>query len=104
MRSFSGIILMTTGFACLIPTCLTGCKATGNDSSRATPPPPFVSALAPAPPQSTDDPPAPEKTGGFDGKRAFANGGGGVALLARSEEHTSELQSPCKLRCRLLPV
>src|SRR5256885_13042657 len=25
-----------------------------------------------------------------------------VALLARSEEHTSELQSPCNLVCRLL--
>src|SRR2546426_3007651 len=26
----------------------------------------------------------------------------GVALVARSEEHTSELQSPCNLVCRLL--
>src|SRR5256884_4660355 len=73
MSSFSRIILLTTGLACLIPTCLTGCKATGNDSSRATTQPPFVSALAPAPPQSTDDPPAPEKTSGFDGRRAFAH-------------------------------
>src|SRR6201993_5472422 len=26
----------------------------------------------------------------------------GLTLLARSEEHTSELQSPCNLVCRLL--
>src|SRR2546426_6529532 len=29
-------------------------------------------------------------------------GAGGVAVLPRSEEHTSELQSPCNLVCRLL--
>jgi len=85
MSSSSRIILLTTGFACLIPTCLTGCKATGNDSSRATTPPPFVSALAPAPPQSTDDPPAPEKTSGFDGQRAFAH----VAKLVSFGPHPS---------------
>src|SRR5256885_12372086 len=27
---------------------------------------------------------------------------GGLVLVARSEEHTSELQSPCNLVCRLL--
>ena len=85
MSSFSRIILLTTGFACLIPTCLTGCKATGNDSSRATTQPPFVSALAPAPPQSTDDPPAPEKTSGFDGQRAFTH----VAKLVGFGPHPS---------------
>src|SRR5688500_19665845 len=26
-----------------------------------------------------------------------------VIVISRSEEHTSELQSPCKLVCRLLP-
>src|SRR5688500_5718422 len=31
-----------------------------------------------------------------------APGGGGDSGLARSEEHTSELQSPCNLVCRLL--
>src|SRR5256885_10671156 len=29
-------------------------------------------------------------------------GGGWLAVWARSEEHTSELQSPCNLVCRLL--
>src|SRR2546426_2809999 len=39
------------------------------------------------------------------GARADLNGGigcGGTANGARSEEHTSELQSPCNLVCRLL--
>src|SRR5256885_8793033 len=27
----------------------------------------------------------------------------GITPIARSEEHTSELQSPCNLVCRLLP-
>src|SRR6267378_8678749 len=67
MISFSRIVLRTAAFACLIPTGLTGCKATGNDSSGS------VGAVAFAPPQSADDAPAPEKTGGFDGKRAFAH-------------------------------
>src|SRR5256885_11238466 len=30
------------------------------------------------------------------------HGGGGGRVLVRSEEHTSELQSPCNLVCRLL--
>ncbi len=32
-----------------------------------------MSAVASAPPQTSDDAPPPEKTGGFDGKRAFAH-------------------------------
>src|SRR5947208_3564100 len=39
--------------------------------------------------------------GALRGSRAGADDGGGVAL-ARSEEHTSELQSPDHLVCRLL--
>jgi glutaminyl-peptide cyclotransferase len=35
--------------------------------------PPFMSAMASSPPQIADDAPAPDKTGGFDGKRAFAH-------------------------------
>src|SRR5256885_8750912 len=34
--------------------------------------------------------------------RAHAAAGAHKALEARSEEHTSELQSPCNLVCRLL--
>src|SRR5688500_19419928 len=35
-------------------------------------------------------------------KRALSTGDQKVALPGRSEEHTSELQSPCNLVCRLL--
>src|SRR5256885_8467706 len=34
--------------------------------------------------------------------RGFADDVGGRWAVARSEEHTSELQSPCNLVCRLL--
>src|SRR2546426_7813228 len=40
---------------------------------------------------------------GLDQQRPTARGGGRVGGAAgRSEEHTSELQSPCNLVCRLL--
>jgi glutaminyl-peptide cyclotransferase len=73
MTVFSGIILRTAAFACLISTGLTGCKATGNDSNRAATQPLPISAAASAPPQTADEAPPPEKTGDFDGKRAFAH-------------------------------
>ena len=72
MILFSRIILRTAAFACLLPTGLTGCKATGSDSNGAPEPLP-ASAAASAPPQTADEAPPPEKTGGFDGKRAFAH-------------------------------
>jgi len=50
--------------------CLAGCQA--SDSSRGPGQPPFMSAAASNPPQASDDAPAPDKTGGFDGKRAYA--------------------------------
>jgi hypothetical protein len=49
---------------------LAGCQA--SDSSRGTGQPPFMSAAAANPPQASDDAPPPDKTGGFDGKRAYA--------------------------------
>src|SRR6266568_5192907 len=48
---------------------LIGCKSKGAEASAA----PFMSTVASAPLQIADDAPAPEKTGGFDGKRAFAH-------------------------------
>src|SRR5256885_13179948 len=36
------------------------------------------------------------------GDRRGRRGGRGVRVIWRSEEHTSELQSPCNLVCRLL--
>src|SRR5256885_12946599 len=37
-----------------------------------------------------------------EGSTRSRNGAAPVAPLSRSEEHTSELQSPCNLVCRLL--
>ena len=50
--------------------CLAGCQT--SDSSRGAGQPPFMSAAASNPPQGADDAPPPGKTGGFDGKRAYA--------------------------------
>ena len=52
---------------------LAGCK-TKADSSRnpGAKDAPFMSAVTVAPPQAADEAPPPEKTGGFDGKRAYA--------------------------------
>jgi hypothetical protein len=65
--------LRVAAFACGVFAGLTGCKANGNESKNpAAAQPPFMSTVASAPPQISDAPP-PEKTGGFDGKRAFAH-------------------------------
>ncbi len=56
-------LLLATGFG--------GCKAKTAQAEGAASPP-VASTAAGAPPQDADaDTPAPEKTGGFDGKRAF---------------------------------
>jgi Zn-dependent M28 family amino/carboxypeptidase len=56
-------------FAVLAFPWLIGCKSKGAEANTA----PFMSTVASAPPQSADDAPAPDKTGGFDGKHAFAH-------------------------------
>jgi len=51
---------------------LAGCKSQSDQIQGATATPPFMSAVAGDPPQMPDeDTPPPEKTGGFDGKRAY---------------------------------
>src|SRR5579862_3967473 len=56
---------------------LAGCKAKADNPQPAAKDAPFMSALTTAPPPGQQNPadeaPAPEKTGGFDGKRAFAH-------------------------------
>src|SRR6266851_5344263 len=49
-------LLSTATALCILPAGLTGCKASGNESSRAASQP-FMSAVASAPPQSADDTP-----------------------------------------------
>ncbi len=101
MISFSRIILRTAVFACLVPTGLTGCKATGNDSSGTATQPPLVSAAASAPPQTADEAPPPEKTGGFDGKRAFAHVAKQVSFGPRPSGSQAIVQSQDYLQSEL---
>src|SRR5216683_1362402 len=73
MTSLSRIIPRLAVVLCILPAGLSGCKASGNESPAAASKPPVMNAVASAPPQTGDDAPPPEKTGGFDGKRAFAH-------------------------------
>src|SRR5260370_17293861 len=73
MTSIAKMILRIAAVLCVLPGALAGCKARGSESAGAASQPPFMSAVASAPPQTPDDALPPEKTGGFDGKRAFAH-------------------------------
>src|SRR5207302_8202326 len=68
----SKLLLRVAVVLCILPAGLTGCKATGNESSGTASQPPLTSAIS-STPQTGDDAPPPEKTGGFDGKRTFAH-------------------------------
>jgi len=102
MELLSKSIFRIATIACLIPAVLTGCKASGNDSANAIQPP-LMSTAASAPPQAAEDAPSSEKTGGFDGKRAFAHvakqvsfgprPSGSPALVHLQEYLLSELKS-----------
>src|SRR5216684_1378195 len=96
-------LLRTVAVACILPAGLMGCKASGNQSPGAASQPPVMNAAASAPPQTADDAPLPEKTGGFDGKRAFAHvvkqvgfgprASGSEAILHLQDYLQSELKS-----------
>src|SRR2546429_2162706 len=73
MSSFSKLLLRMALGICILPVGLTGCKASGNESSDGSGQPQVTSADTSASPQAGDDAPPPEKTSGFDGKRAFAH-------------------------------
>jgi glutaminyl-peptide cyclotransferase len=73
MTSLSRITLGVVAALCVFAIGLGGCKASGKETPPAASQPPFMSAVASAPPQTADDAPAPDKTAGFDGKRAFAH-------------------------------
>lgn len=70
-RVFRAFVL--TGVAVLI--CgFCGCKSNVNASKPPSDSAPFMSAMATTPPaMPSDDAPPADKTGGFDGKRAFAS-------------------------------
>src|SRR6266851_3681013 len=94
-------LLRTAAVVCILPPVLTGCKASGNESSGVASQPPFRSAVASAPPQSADDAPPPEKTGGFDGKRAFAHVAKQVSFGPRPSGSQAIVQSQDYLQSEL---
>src|SRR6266849_2623899 len=73
MTALSKMISQMTVVLCLLPISLAGCKASGKEAPPAAGQPPFMSTVASSPPQATDDALPADKTGGFDGKRAFAH-------------------------------
>jgi glutaminyl-peptide cyclotransferase len=103
MASSSYTFLRTAAILSLVSTGLIGCKASGKESRNAEGQPPFMSAVASTPPQTADDALPPEKTGGFDGARAFAlvakqvsfgpRASGSQAILKLQDFLQSELKS-----------
>jgi len=81
----------------------TGCKAKGDTMQPTAKDASFMSGVTTAPPQSADNAPAPDKMGGFDGKRAFDHVAKQVAFgprpagspaLAKTQDYIiSELKS-----------
>jgi glutaminyl-peptide cyclotransferase len=55
----------------LISITIVGCQAGSSNSASSTGQPPFMSKAASRPPQDSDGAPSPDKTGGFDGQRAY---------------------------------
>jgi glutaminyl-peptide cyclotransferase len=98
MTSFSKLLLRMAVVLCILPAGLTGCKASGNESSGTASQPPLTSAVPSAAPQTGDDAPPAEKTGGFDGKRAFAH----VAKQVGFGPHPSGSQAILKVQDYLL--
>lgn len=71
MHFSSKLFLRVALFFGCISALFAGCKADNKESAGGAGKAPFMSAVASAPPHSPDDAPPPEKTGGFDGKRAY---------------------------------
>ena len=72
-RNGSRVVLLgAVFFSCLTLGCKSRETASTNGGGTANAgQPPFMSAVAGAPPKSADEAPSPDKTGGFDGKRAY---------------------------------
>src|SRR6266403_5636136 len=101
MTSFSRMIQHIAAVLCIFPAGLAGCKASGKESPGAASQPPFMSAVASAPPQTSDDAPPSDKTGGFDGKRAFAHVAKQVSFGPRPSGSQAIVQSQDYLQSEL---
>jgi glutaminyl-peptide cyclotransferase len=89
---------------CLMVAALAGCKASGVAANDPSKKPPSNGSITNVLPQlAAEDAPAPEKTGGFDGKKAFAHVAkqvsfgprpAGSAALAQTQQYiVAELKS-----------
>jgi glutaminyl-peptide cyclotransferase len=85
MAAIGKIVLRTAALLSVFSGGFTGCKASGNASPGVAGQPPVANAVASAAPQTAADAPPPEKSGGFDGQRAFAH----VAKLVSFGPHPS---------------
>ena len=96
-------LLRNALFVCGACAFLSGCKSKSDSATREAAQPPFMSAVAAPLPQAADDAPPPEKTDGFDGKRALAQvakqvsfgprPSGSAAIVKLQEYLLSELKS-----------
>jgi hypothetical protein len=103
VTSISRTILRTAGALCLVAGGFSGCKANGHNSPGAASQSPITNRVDSAPSQTANDAPPPETTGGFDGKRAFAQvvkqvgfgprPSGSVAIAHLQDYLQSELKS-----------
>src|SRR5215469_1704451 len=72
MNTLRRALFRAIAFASALCLGLIGCKY--KDAQGATGSPPFMSAATSVPPRPAgDEAPPPDKTGGFDGNRAFAH-------------------------------
>src|SRR5258708_25785607 len=107
-RNGSRIFLLgVVFFSCLALGCKSGETASTNGGSAANAgQPPFMSAVAGAPPKPADEAPPADKTGGFDGKRAYEQvvkqlsyeprPAGSPALVKLQDYLESQLKSDCR--------
>src|SRR5690348_17859592 len=98
MAGYCGSTLLTNDAACTLPPTWMRFGAAGGGGGGAAGPVPIPPSTFPVPPAT------PTVSLGFTG-----GGGSSLAIsiffgitVGRSEEHTSELQSPVHLVCRLL--
>jgi glutaminyl-peptide cyclotransferase len=72
MGAFGMLRVMVLGLvAAMALGCNSGQSASSGNGNANAGQPPFMSAVAGPPPNAADEAPAAEKTGGFDGKRAY---------------------------------
>jgi len=72
MSTFQRMLMRNACVLCFLCISLWGCKSKSDSTPAAAAQPPFMSVVAAPLLQTGDDAPPPDKTDGFDGKRALA--------------------------------